>query len=75
IWHVNRPNSMILLFSSDILSPNLLIRCLNATPNILASFSFSKHTTKSPNKKERLLPPPLLRTVRETFASYRSSLL
>ncbi|MFH0905037.1 MAG: hypothetical protein V1854_07655, partial [Methanobacteriota archaeon] len=24
----------------------------------------------SPNKKERLLPPPLLRTVRESFPSY-----
>jgi len=29
----------------------------------------------SPNKKERLLPPPLLRTVRESFPSYGSSLL
>jgi hypothetical protein len=28
-----------------------------------------------PNKKEQLLAPPLLRTVRETFASYRSSVL
>lgn len=47
LWHVHRPNSMILLFSSDIVSPNLLTRCLSATPNILASFSFSKQTTKS----------------------------
>jgi len=30
---------------------------------------------KSPNKKERLLALPLLRTVRETFASYGSSIL
>jgi hypothetical protein len=28
-----------------------------------------------PNKEERLLVPPLLRTVRETFASYGSSIL
>jgi hypothetical protein len=68
IWVIN-------VFSSDNSRPLSFRKTLINSLTSLAISSVFAVTIKSPNKKKRLLPPPLLRTVRETFASYRSSLL
>ncbi len=59
--------------------PDLIHRELEIPENLSIIFGIGRvkqrHFDLRPNKKERLLPPTLLRTVRESFPSYGSSIL